>query len=46
MFDNKVLISVGGIMLLAPAIPFLGLALIGAVVVGAALYYLYYIFKD
>ena len=40
MFDNKILISLGGIVLLAPALPFLALMLVGLVVAGFALYYL------
>lgn len=41
MFDNKILISLGGIVLLAPALPFLALMLVGLVVAGFALYYLF-----
>lgn len=40
MFDDKILISKGGIMLLLPASPCLGLMAIGAVAVGAGVYYL------
>jgi Ni,Fe-hydrogenase I cytochrome b subunit len=40
MLDNKILISIGGIVLLAPAMPFLVLMLVGLIVVGFALYYL------
>ncbi len=40
MLDNKILISIGGIMLLAPALPFLALMCIGLVAAGFALYYL------
>ena len=38
MFNNKILISKGGIMLLLPANPCLGLMAIGAVAVGAGIY--------
>ncbi|MBO5434434.1 hypothetical protein J6A31_01255 [bacterium] len=41
MFDNKILISLGGIVLLAPALPFLALMIVGLVVAGFALYYLF-----
>lgn len=41
MFDNKILISLGGIVLLVPALPFLALMLVGLVVGGFALYYLF-----
>lgn len=41
MLDNKVLISIGGIMLLCPATPVLGLALIGTAAIGAGFYYLF-----
>ena len=40
MLDNKILISIGGFMLLAPALPFLALMFIGIVAAGFALYYL------
>lgn len=40
MLDNKILVSIGGIMLLAPALPFLVLMFIGIVAAGFALYYL------
>lgn len=40
LLDNKILISLGGIVLLAPALPFLVLMLLGLVVAGFALYYL------
>ena len=40
LFDNKILISLGGIVLLAPALPFLALMLVGLVVAGFVLYYL------
>lgn len=41
LFDNKILISLGGIVLLAPALPFLALMLVGLVIAGFALYYLF-----
>lgn len=41
MFDDKVLISKGGIMMLLPATPCLGLMAVGAVALGAGIYYLY-----
>ena len=40
MFDDKLLISKGGIVMLLPATPCLGLMAIGAVAVGAGVYYL------
>ena len=40
MFDDKLLISKGGIIMLLPATPCLGLMAIGAVAVGAGVYYL------
>lgn len=40
MFDNKILISLGGIVLLAPALPFLALMFVGLMVAGFTLYYL------
>ena len=40
VLDNKILISLGGIVLLAPALPFLALMIIGLVAVGVALYYI------
>lgn len=40
MLDNKILISLGGIVLLAPALPFLALMILGLVAAGFALYYL------
>ena len=40
MFDDKLLISKGGIIMLLPATPCLGLMAIGAVAVGAGIYYL------
>jgi len=41
MFDNKILISLGGIILLVPALPFLALMLVGLVVTGFTLCYLF-----
>ena len=46
MLDNKILISIGGIMLLAPALPFLGLMLVGLVAVGLGLYYIFDLMED
>ena len=40
MIDDKLLISKGGIIMLLPATPCLGLMAIGAVAVGAGVYYL------
>ena len=40
MFDDKLLICKGGIIMLLPATPCLGLMAIGAVAVGAGAYYL------
>ena len=40
MFDDKLLISKGGIVMLLPATPCLGLMAIGAVAVGDVVYYL------
>ena len=40
MLDDKLLISKGGIIMLLPATPCLGLMAIGAVAVGAGVYYL------
>ena len=40
MFDDKLLISKGGIIMLLPATPCLGLMAIGAVAVGVGAYYL------
>ena len=40
MFDDNLLISKGGIIMLLPATPCLGLMAIGAVAVGAGVYYL------
>ena len=40
IFDDKLLICKGGIIMLLPATPCLGLMAIGAVAVGAGAYYL------
>ena len=40
MFDDNLLICKGGIIMLLPATPCLGLMAIGAVAVGAGAYYL------
>lgn len=41
MFDNKIIISFCGIVLLAPAAPFLVMCLIGIIVVIGGIYALY-----
>ena len=40
MIDNKIFISSGGMMMLLPASPCLGLMAIGAIALGAGVYYL------
>lgn len=45
MFDNKIIISFCGIVLLAPAAPFLVMCIIGAVAVIGGLYALYKIME-
>lgn len=41
MFDDKIFISKGGIIVLLPATPCLGLMAVGAVAIGASVYCLY-----
>lgn len=41
MFDDKLLICKGGIIMLLPATPCLGLMAVGAVAIGAGIYCLY-----
>ena len=41
MFDNKILISIGGIALLLPALPVLGFTVVGVLVVVGLIYWFY-----
>lgn len=46
MLENKIILSTGGIVLLAPAKPFIALMGIGVITVGVSLYYLTNIFDS
>lgn len=40
MLENKIILSTGGVVLLAPSKPFIALMVVGTITVGAGIYYL------